>query len=90
MRNCFSIIFVVAILSASAIGFEQEQRFEDITDVVVVEVPVQVIKDGRPVRGLTAENFQITDNRSKREIIGFEQKVPLDEGMEETVNWYLS
>jgi VWFA-related protein len=39
---------------------------------VVVEVPVQVIKDGEPVRGLTADNFEVYDGRKKQKVTGFE------------------
>ena len=51
---------------------QQRQGFSDRTDVVVVEVPVQVIRDGKPVRGLTAADFEIYEGRRKQEITGFE------------------
>jgi len=41
-------------------------------DVVVVEVPVQVIRDGEPVRGLTAADFELYDGRKKVNIEGFD------------------
>ena len=50
----------------------QEGRFGETTSVVVVEVPVQVTKDGKPVRGLSADNFEITDGKTKQRITGFE------------------
>ena len=50
----------------------QEGRFGDTTSVVVVEVPVQVVKDGKPVRGLTAENFEVYDGKTKQRLTGFE------------------
>jgi VWFA-related protein len=48
------------------------ETFSETTNVVVVEVPVQVIKDGEPVRGLTAENFEVYDGRKKQPVTGFE------------------
>ncbi|HEY2737313.1 MAG TPA: VWA domain-containing protein, partial [Thermoanaerobaculia bacterium] len=48
------------------------QRFGETTEVVVVEVPVQVVKDGEPVRGLTADNFEVYDGRKKQKVTGFE------------------
>ena len=58
-----------ALLSAA----EPRDRFGgERTDVVAVEVPVQVIKDGRPVRGLTAADFEVWDGRKAQEIVGFE------------------
>jgi VWFA-related protein len=48
------------------------QTFSETTEVVVVEVPVQVVKDGEPVRGLTADNFEVYDGRKKMPVTGFE------------------
>ncbi|HEX5758002.1 MAG TPA: VWA domain-containing protein [Thermoanaerobaculia bacterium] len=50
----------------------QEDRFREETSVVVVELPVQVVKDGQPVRGLTAANFEVWDGKVKRPLAGFE------------------
>ncbi len=49
-----------------------QQTFTGATDVVVVEVPVQVVKDGEPVRGLTAADFEVFDGRKKMPVTGFE------------------
>jgi VWFA-related protein len=48
------------------------QTFVEDTQVVVVEVPVQVIRDGEPVRGLTAADFEVYDGREKQTLTGFE------------------
>lgn len=41
--------------------------------VTLVEVPVTVVDgSGNPVRGLTAENFQLSDDRGKHPITSFE------------------
>lgn len=48
------------------------QRFTESTSVVVVEVPVQVVRDGKPVRGLTAADFEIYQGREKQAVTGFE------------------
>jgi len=48
------------------------QTFVESTQVVVVEVPVQVIRDGEPVRGLTAADFEVFDGRDKQALTGFE------------------
>lgn len=50
----------------------QEGRFGERVSVVQVEVPVQVVRDGEPVRGLTREDFEILEGRKPREIVGFE------------------
>ena len=48
------------------------QTFAESTDVVVVQVPVNVLIDGRPVRGLAADDFVLLDGRKPQKIIGFE------------------
>jgi len=49
------------------------QTFLEATDVVAIEVPVQVIgADGKPVRGLTADNFEVYEGRKKQPLVGFE------------------
>ncbi len=48
------------------------QTFVDTTQVVVVEVPVQVVREGEPVRGLTAADFELYDGRNKVDFTGFE------------------
>ncbi len=49
-----------------------QKRFADVTEVVVVDIPVQVVVDGQPVRGLTAADFEVRDGRKKRQILDFE------------------
>jgi VWFA-related protein len=49
-----------------------QPRFSESTDVVEVEVPVQVLRDGQPVRGLTADDFEVWDGRKKQTITGFQ------------------
>lgn len=48
------------------------EQFTESTEVLVVEVPVQVLRSGEPVRGLTAGDFEIWEGREKQEITGFE------------------
>jgi VWFA-related protein len=47
------------------------QTFAGSTNVVEVEVPVQVVRDGQPVRGLTADDFELYEGRRKLTISGF-------------------
>lgn len=56
-----------------ALAADPTPRFSgERTDVVAVEIPVQVTRDGQPVRGLTAADFEVFDGRKKQEITGFE------------------
>lgn len=59
----------ILILGAAALT---AQNFTESTQVVVVEVPVQVVRDGEPVRGLTAADFELYDGRKKVPITSFE------------------
>ncbi len=47
------------------------QTFSGSTEVVEVEVPVQVVRDGQPVRGLTAADFELSEGRKKLALTGF-------------------
>ncbi len=50
-----------------------EEKFEDTSQVLAVEVPVNVTgRDGRPVRGLTATDFQVFDEGKGQPITGFD------------------
>jgi VWFA-related protein len=50
-----------------------EQKFEETSQVVAVEVPVNVVgRDGQPVRGLTAADFEVYDAGQKQAVTGFE------------------
>jgi VWFA-related protein len=73
----FSVRLLAAVLAATSLALTvqpaaAEETFAGASEVVVVEVPVQVIKDGEPVRGLTAADFELFDGRKKVAITGFE------------------
>jgi VWFA-related protein len=57
---------VAVVLLASFSAQEQRYRFE--TRVEAVAVDVAVVHDGRPVNGLTAQDFEIRDNGVLQEI----------------------
>lgn len=46
--------------------------FDDSTTVVVVEVPVNVHVEGKAVRGLTRDDFEIREGGRNRPLVGFE------------------
>ena len=49
------------------------ERFEDVSRVVSIEVPVNVVgRDGKPVRGLKATDFEIFDDGKKQSVATFE------------------
>ncbi|HYS52588.1 MAG TPA: VWA domain-containing protein [Thermoanaerobaculia bacterium] len=64
-------IWCIAILAATIGLFAQ---VKETVNVYVVEVPVTVVDSGgNPVRGLTAANFELTDNGTKRAITSFDK-----------------
>lgn len=68
---------IVAALAAClfvsiAVSSQERGDFGETAEVVAVEIPVQVLVDGKPVRGLTKENFEVTDGRKERPIVGFD------------------
>jgi VWFA-related protein len=62
------VFLILAVLPLAA----QEPKFSDTTEVTAVEIPVQVLVDGKPVRGLTAENFAVYRDKDRQPITGFD------------------
>jgi len=58
--------------AVAAARLPAQETFGETTSTVVVEVPVQVVRDGAPVRGLTRGDFEVFDGRKKQELTGFE------------------
>jgi VWFA-related protein len=46
--------------------------FAGTTQVLSIDVPVQVVRDGEPVRGLQAADFQVWEGRRRLAVTGFE------------------
>jgi VWFA-related protein len=59
----------LALALAPAAG---QNRFSEVTQVTAVEIPVQVVRDGEPVRGLTAKDFEVYEGRKKLTVAGFD------------------
>lgn len=70
VRNCFSLSLVLLFAVPVPVP---SQTFEEKTQVTAVEVPVNVVdRDGNPVRGLSAANFEIYDGGDLQKVTGFE------------------
>jgi VWFA-related protein len=65
-------MIVLQLLAPATAGLAQQSRFDEVAEVVLVEVPVQVLEDGEPVRGLTSADFEIVLGRKKQKIVGFD------------------
>src|SRR5436309_14913820 len=58
---------------APAAAAKTPAKFEGAAQVVAVEVPVNVVdRDGRPVRGLKADDFEVYDGNERQKITSFE------------------
>jgi VWFA-related protein len=68
MRPLAPAILLLTLIPLLAVG----QTFEEKVTVSYIEVPVTVLRDGKPVRGLTKENFAVSDDGGKRVIESFE------------------
>jgi VWFA-related protein len=74
-RSSIWIVAAAALYGSLAVHAAEPahpETFSGTTDVVVVEIPVQVLKDGEPVRGLTAGDFEVFEGRKKLPVTGFE------------------
>ncbi len=61
-----------AVMLSPAAARAAGRSFEETATVVSVEVPVNVVRGGEPVRGLTADDFELYDGRQRQRISGFE------------------
>jgi len=66
------IVALAVVLLATSLAAAPSKKFGETVEVTTVEVPVQVLLDGEPVRGLTADNFKLFDGRKEQQITGFE------------------
>jgi VWFA-related protein len=66
----------VAPVPATAAGgppaAADRRAYSETTEVTAIEIPVQVVRDGKPVRGLTAADFELWEGRKQQTITGFD------------------
>jgi VWFA-related protein len=70
MRNTALPTLVLLCLAAPLAA--QTPTYSDVTEVNAVEIPVQVLLDGKPVRDLKADNFAVYQDKGKQLVTGFE------------------
>src|SRR5512134_1297706 len=66
---------LIAALPAPVLPQAEEPKapVRERAEVVLVEVPVRVVdREGQPIRGLTAKDFELFDDGRKQEIVGFD------------------
>ena len=73
MTTNVALSFALALLAAAAGGDRQQPTFT--TRIEAVRVDVLVTRDGRPIRDLTAADFEVLDNgvRQHVDLVSFEQ-----------------
>lgn len=74
----FRLVLFSLLALAPAAGARQDaspaaEQFGGETTVTVVELPVQVLVEGEPLRGLTADDFVVYDQGQRREVQFFEE-----------------
>lgn len=74
MLRYLPLVLVVLLLATSPLHSQDRpaKTFSDTASVVVIEVPVNVVDDGEPIRGLKAENFRVFDGKKEQKLLGFE------------------
>lgn len=72
----------ILLLALALPGRAQYESFAEEAAVTLVEVPVTVIHRGRPVEGLTAEDFAVFDRGERQAVESFEV-LSVDPGREE-------
>lgn len=72
MRRPISLILSLTVALGAPLALYAQQQFREVIEAVVIEVPLHVVKDGAPVRGLTADDFEVLDGRKRQSITGFE------------------
>ncbi|HEX4494228.1 MAG TPA: VWA domain-containing protein [Thermoanaerobaculia bacterium] len=68
----FGVLGAVSAVAAWGQAAAAAPSFAASTQVLSIEVPVQVVRDGEPVRGLTAADFQVFEGRRRLPVTGFE------------------
>lgn len=79
IRSSLPLLLPVLLLAAAPAASPQDKAgerppsFEGRSDLLSIEVPVNVVgRDGQPVRGLAAADFEIFDDGRPQKISGFE------------------
>ena len=68
----FALPFALVLGPAAPATPAAREPVSETASVVAVEVPVVVLEDGKPVRGLTRDDFILEDGRTPEPLTGFE------------------
>lgn len=75
------IVLVCTLLSANDLRAQATGEFEEVIDVHEVRLTVRAeTRGGRPIGGLTADDFSVSEDGEPVEIVGFRSFEPVDAG----------
>jgi|CXWL01.1.fsa_nt_gi VWFA-related protein len=68
------VLAAIVVVSTSAVlaAPSSAPRFAGTAEVTVVEIPVQVARNGQPVRGLTRDDFEVSTGGARVPVVDFE------------------
>ncbi len=72
MLGRLRVVALAATLVTAVAAPAPAQRYADQLAVTAIEVPVQVVRGGEPIRGLTRDDFIVLDRGVERELVDFE------------------
>lgn len=73
MRRRYGVtVLCLCLIAGLAAAAESRRSLSERIRVTQVEIPVQVLRKGEPVRGLTADDFEVLDRGVPQEIVSFE------------------
>ncbi|MGB6642907.1 MAG: hypothetical protein WBG67_19220, partial [Thermoanaerobaculia bacterium] len=68
------LLAVCSLLACGHLAAAADSRFAERITVTEVEIPVRVLIDGQPVRGLAAEHFELFDRGVQQQILSCEER----------------
>ena len=66
-------VLLLCLFLMPALAVSAAEEFAERIVVTEVEIPVRVLVDGRPLRGLDADDFELFDRGVRQEILSFEE-----------------
>ncbi len=73
MRKPFALCLVLGLVSPAPAQEQPRTTVRETADVSLVEVPVHVIgRDGKPIAGLKASDFEVEDDGARQTVLGID------------------
>ena len=74
MKTARLLLVVCSLVACGHLATAADSQFAERITVTEVEIPVRVLIDGQPVRGLTAEHFELFDRGVPQQILSCEER----------------